>query len=487
MSSATSDWPAEAPHYSSLSAAVQGEAARWNVPGITAAVLHEGERTSTATGVTNLDHPVPVTVDTHFQVGSISKVFTATAIMALADQGKLDLDAPVTEWIPDLPLVKEAGRTSLTLRHLLNHTTGFEGDVFFDTGSGDNALEKGIARFDTIHQWTVPGEIFAYCNTGFYVAGRVIEVVTGKPYEDAVTELVLKPLGLEHTCFPSSDLINSPTASGHILKDRKDGHSVYRTWALPRVVNAAGGVVSTVDDLLSFAEMHLNDGTLDGKTVVSTDAARAMRERTSKSGVLDVGYGIGWNIRHIDNVALVGHGGATNGFRAALLTIPEHHFALAMLSNGEPGSTAMEAIQEWALHHYLDLETPHRPMIDTGDDVLESVTGRYTRHDAVIDIWREDDHLHVKRRVVEHEDQFSTERHEDDPPTVYHAHPTGDGVFRVMSGPFQNTLVEFFDARLFASDGDDLVDAWVMRSGGRLAERIGDVPTGGPTVSDGRP
>lgn len=478
------EWPFEPPDYVSLAAAVQGEAARWNVPGLSAAVLHDGQRTATATGVTSLEHPEPVAVDTRFQVGSITKVFTATAIMALVDQGELDLDTPVTAWVDDIPLERQSVLETLTLRHLLNHTTGFEGDVFFDTGNGDDALAIGISRFDRIRQWTVPGAVWSYCNAGFYLAGRVIEVVTGKTYEDAVTNLVLELLGLKQTSFPSADLITWPTASGHTMKDRETGHAVYRPWALPRVVNAAGGIVSTVDDLLTFAEAHMNGGRVGETHVLSEESASTMRERTSASDILDYGFGVGWNITHIDDVAIIGHGGATNGFRATLVTVPERQFALAMLSNGDPGANAMQEIQIWALRHYLDLEASKRLHIDANDDVFDSVTGRYERHDAVIDIWRVDDHLHLERKIVEHEDQFSNERHEDDPPTVTKAFPTGEGVFRVTSGPSRDALIEFFETDLFGEHEDALVPRRVMRSGGRLAERVSDAPAGGPTVAE---
>jgi CubicO group peptidase (beta-lactamase class C family) len=473
MTETAPTWPHERPTYDSLAAAIQGEAARWNVPGMTAAVLHEGTRDSAAAGVTNLDHPAPVTPETRFQVGSISKVFTATAIMTLVDEGKVDLDAPITTWVPNLPLARNAGLRTLTLRHLLNHTTGFEGDVFFDTGAGDDALERGMARFDRLRQWTVPGEVFAYCNTGFYLAGRVIEIVTGQRYEDAVTERVIAPLGLDQTSFASADLVTVPTASGHTLKDRASGYAVYRPWALPRVVNAAGGIVSTVGDLLDFAELHLCGGERNGRRILSADAVRAMRERTSRQGAIDVGYGIGWNVQHLDGVALVGHGGATNGFRAHLVTVPERGFALAMLTNGDAGSSAMEEIRRWALQRWLGLDVPQREVADADPATLDGVAGRYGRHDARYDIARVDDHLHIARRTIEHEDQFSNERHEDDAPVEMDAWPTGDGVYRVLEGPFRDTLVEFFETRLFTGAGDALESRPVMRASGRLAERAG--------------
>ncbi len=475
MTSSTEHWPTGAPAYTSLATAVQGEAARWNVPGMTAAVLYDGERTAVASGVTNLEHPAPVTVDTRFQIGSISKVFTGTAIMALVDQGKIDLDAPVTTWIPDLPLKHGSALAKLTLRHLLNHTTGFEGDVFFDTGAGDDALSSSIPRFDGVRHWTVPGEFFAYCNTGFYLAGRIIEIVTGKTYEDAITELVIEPAGLNQTSFASADLATVPTAAGHTLKDRSTGYRVYRPWALPRVVNAAGGIVSTVDDLLTFAEMHMRGGLHGDTRVLSAGAATAMREPTSTFGVIDAGYGTTWHIRNIDGVTLVGHGGATNGFRATLVTVPERGFALAMLTNGDPGNAAMEEVQRWALRHWLDLDSPVRELIESDDAALDAVTGRYERHDATIDVCRVDDHLRIERRTVEHEDQFSTERAEDDPPTVMEAWPTGDGVFRVTEGPLKNALIEFFDGRLFGED-DALATRPLLRFSWRVAERTGDAP-----------
>src|SRR5690606_6014703 len=150
------------------------------------------------------------------------------------------------------------------------------------------------------------------------------------------------------------------------------------------------------------------------------------------------------------DVTYVGHTGATNGFRATLATVPERGFALAILSNGDPGSAAMEHIQRWALKHWLDVDTPQREVTEASPATLDEVTGRYERHDAVFVVTRVDDHLHIEGRTVEHEDQFSRERSSDDPPTVMDAHPTGDGVYRVLDGRFQDALIEFFDGEVFA-------------------------------------
>src|SRR5699024_4616223 len=136
----TVEGPAPVLDYATLAAAVQSEVARLTIPGITAAVLHEGRRTIAATGITSVEYPAVVTPDTRFQIGSISKIYTGTAVMALVDQGTLDLDTPIAEWVPDLPIQHPEIYAPLTLRHLLNHTTGFEGNYYFDMGEGDDAL-----------------------------------------------------------------------------------------------------------------------------------------------------------------------------------------------------------------------------------------------------------------------------------------------------------------------------------------------------------
>ncbi len=476
-------WPAGMPDYTSLSAAVQGEAARWNIPGIAAAVIHDGAREHTAAGVTSLEHPVPVTPETRFQIGSISKVFTATAVMALVDQGVLDLDAPITNWVPDLRLQRQEAFADLSLRHLFNHTTGFEGDYFFDEGEGDDALARGIARFDEMRVWTEPGQVVAYCNTGFSLAGRVIELATGETYEHAVNELIFAPLGLNATSFASPDLVTVPVASGHSLPSREDGHVVHRPWALPRFVNAAGGIVSTADDLLSFAAMHLGDGTVGSSRILSPDATREMRTPTSGSDVIDEGYGVSWNILHPGDTALVNHGGATNGFRAWLMTVPEHNFAIAILTNSDEGLRATDAIERWALRHYLELERDTlKPGVSEPAE-LDAWTGRYERHDAIIDVWRVDDHLHVEHQMVAMDEPFS-ETVSDAPVDAIDVWPARETVFVAPDGPPLGSVVEFLpEVPLFDEDGT-LVPRQVLRRGSRIAERTGDAPAGGPTVAD---
>src|SRR5579884_3535189 len=162
--------------------------ARWHVPGVAIGILSNGETATRGYGVASLETEFPVRPDTLFQIGSVSKVFTATLVMRLVEAGQLDLDAPIVTYLPDLKLADQAACGTITLRQLLSHTAGIWGDYFEDFGNGDDALEKAVATYSTLRQMTPPGATWSYCNAGFSLAGRVIERVTGQPFEQVMRE-----------------------------------------------------------------------------------------------------------------------------------------------------------------------------------------------------------------------------------------------------------------------------------------------------------
>ncbi|MEV4896078.1 serine hydrolase domain-containing protein, partial [Nonomuraea sp. NPDC055795] len=147
------------------------------VPGAVVAIGH-GERTvDVAAGVLNTATGVEATADSIFQIGSITKVLTATLAMQLVDEGELDLDAPVRRYLPEFRIADERAAARITVRHLLCHVAGFEGDIFTDTGKGDDCVEKYVDVLREVPQLFEPGEMFSYNNAGFCVLGRIIEVV----------------------------------------------------------------------------------------------------------------------------------------------------------------------------------------------------------------------------------------------------------------------------------------------------------------------
>ena len=158
-----------------LESVVRQEMERWSVPGMAVGVLRDGEIEAWGFGVASIETEQPVRPDTLFQIGSITKVVTTTVIMQLVDEGKVDLDQPVARCLPSFKLGDAAALGAVTVRHLLTHMTGFWGDRFDDFGPGDDALAKALATFGQLRQWTPPGEVWAYCNTGFQAAGAIIE------------------------------------------------------------------------------------------------------------------------------------------------------------------------------------------------------------------------------------------------------------------------------------------------------------------------
>jgi CubicO group peptidase (beta-lactamase class C family) len=452
-------WPYDRPDYQSLAAAVQGEASRWNVPGMAVGILQDGEIQTTSAGFGNLATRMPLTDDSILQIGSISKVFTATLAMMLVEDGLLELDAPVIGYVPDLPLADDAARETITLRHLLSHTAGFEGDRFTDYGRGENSLATAIASYGTLRQWFVPGLLWSYCNAGYYLASRIIEVVAGKPFEEVFRERLVEPLGLETTFFFAEDVITRPHAVGHFLKNRAEGHLPAHGYSFPRYVNGTGGVVTSTRELLRFAALHLGKGKLDGTRLLSAKSAKAMQQPIIEAGDFHRSYGLGWCIHDYPEFRTISHGGATRGFRANLTVIPDKEFAIAILANGDAGSRAIQEIEAWALKRLIDFERPVPSAVEPGPGQLQDVAGTYVRHDGAFTISAVDDRLEMTARSIDED----TGEVEDE--TIYPLIAVGERRYRVPDGPGKGSIVDFI-----AYEGNGEPQHY-LRMGGRLAER----------------
>jgi CubicO group peptidase (beta-lactamase class C family) len=371
-----------------LDAQVREQMARWTVPGLTVGVLQGGERETRAYGVTSLETSYPVRPDTLFLIGSIGKVYTTALVMTLVDDGTLDLDAPVVTYLPDLRLADESARATITLRQLLSHQSGLFGDYYDDFGMGDDALARCIASFPTLRQLSAPGELWAYCSSGFMLAGRIVEVVTGMPFESAMRQRVFEPLGLTHSYFFANEAIVYPTAVGHSLKSPgEDEHKVCRAYLLPRNVAPAGGVISNAADLLTFAAFFMSDGTWNGRRILSPAALEAMltplvrAPNYAAAGFAEWG-GLGWAIRYFDGVKVVEHGGSLSGFQVKLKLVPARRFAIAILTNSGRGGVLGDRIAGWALDHFLGLRAPRPEPTSLPDDALACFTGRYRSSDG---------------------------------------------------------------------------------------------------------
>jgi len=335
---------------------------RYGIPGVAVGVLHWGAEYVKGYGVTNVDYPVPVDGDTVFRIGSTTKTFTGTTVMRLVEQGRLALDAPVRRYLPDFRTSDPSVAARVTVRQLLNHTAGWLGDYFEDTGEGDDATARYAAGIARLPQLTPPGEVFAYNNAAVALAGRVIEVVTGKPYESAVRELLVDPLGLAHSRFFVDEIIGFNVAASHNLVGGKPvvEPAFFRVW---RSLHAAGGLISSVRDQLRYARFHLGDGTVPGSDtrLLTQQSLLAMRTQPGPGGTLFVeldGMGVTWMLRpSAEGVRIVQHGGDWPGQHSGFLMVPERGFAFTMLTNSEggPGLVAELFADDWALRRFAGI------------------------------------------------------------------------------------------------------------------------------------
>ena len=351
---------------------VVSEMKRLDVPGVAIGIWHKGREHTAGFGITSVEHPLPVTPDTLFQTGSISKTFTGTLMMMLVERGKVDLDAPVRKYIKDFRVRDENVSKKVTVRHLLTHTGGWVGDYFNDFGNGDDALDKMVKDIARLPQVQPLGKIWSYNNTGFNAASRIIEIVTKKPYEQAVQEMLFDPLGLKMSFFyPNDILFTHRFVVGH--QKVKGKVKAARPWAIGRAGNGVGGVVSTVRDLLEYARFHMSNGR---KNVVSGKSLRAMRVPQANMGPRGK-MGVTWFIRDIGRFKVYAHGGATNGQQAYFFFIPDKDFACAILTNSDDGGIITAGLFGLVLETYFKVMLKLPEPIEIPVKELKEYVGRY--------------------------------------------------------------------------------------------------------------
>ena len=441
---------------------IRSEMKRLKVPGAAIGISHAGQEFSAGFGKTSLENPLRVTPDTLFQVGSISKTFTGTILMRLVEAGKLDLDTPVRKILPKFKMADPEVEKRLTTRHLLTHTGGWIGDYFNDFGNGDDALQKMVKKIRKLPQVTPLGQAWSYNNAGFNIAGRIIEVLTGQPYENTAREMIFIPLGLDMSFFyPDDVLITHRFVSGHQKIGRKV--QVARPWAIGRAGNCVGGVVSTVRDLLSYARFHMGDGsTAQGEALMKRETLEAMRTEQVDAGGRGK-MGLTWFIKQAGDLKIFGHGGATHGQQAVLNFIPQENFAVAVLTNSDEGGIITDNALKWVLEAYFDAKIPAPLPTQKAEEELAEYTGRYELPLSAFDLVAKDGYL-VRKDIPR--GGFPTPETPAGPaePDVRLAFYENDRLVG-LDEPRQGALCEFL------RDVNSKVN--LMRIGGRLHPKVG--------------
>lgn len=307
------------------------------VPGFTCAVLYADRAMSAAAGVLNLDTQVEARPDSLFQIGSITKSLTATLVMQAWDEGLLDIDAPVREYLR-VRIGRGPFADTFTARQLMCHTSGLESDFFVDSGRNEDALAKYMVLCSALEFMAPPGRHYSYSNAGYAVLGRLVERVRGRTYDQVLEEHLFERAGLRRSTTRPEVAAFRRTAVGH--GPGSDGKlAVVPDIPLPRSLGPAGlTLYSTADDLISYARAHLS-----GDKLLSLRAAEAMRSAHVPLAEA-AHWGLGWKIIPRGDTTFVGHDGGTIGMVASLWTVPEKRLAIAMCGNGGHVRQAWEAV-----------------------------------------------------------------------------------------------------------------------------------------------
>jgi CubicO group peptidase (beta-lactamase class C family) len=362
--------------------------AEHQVPGAAVAVSVGGEVAEAAAGVLSTATGVGVTADSLFQIGSVTKVLTATLVMQLAEEGCLDLDAPVRAVMPEFRIGDEEAARRITPRHLLAHTAGFEGDIFTDTGKGDDCLEKYLDVLADVEQLFAPGAMFSYNNAGYCVLGRIVEVLRGEPFGVCARRHLFTPLGMTHTANDPYEAIVHRTAVGHVETAGGSGLEPTPVWALAPSNAPAGSMLAMRPrDLLVFARMHLAAGQgPDGARLLGAESVRAMREEQVRQPDIDQGaaWGLGWELFDVPGTTVFGHDGNTIGQSAFLRLLPEHDIAVAVLTNGGASRRVYTEIMDRVLGACAGITLPVPPVPDPDSRVAQPsrYVGTYTSSTA---------------------------------------------------------------------------------------------------------
>jgi CubicO group peptidase (beta-lactamase class C family) len=312
---------------------------KYDVPAAAWAVLQDGEVVDGAAGLLSRATGVEATADSVFQIGSITKLWTSTLVMQLVDEGLVDLDATVRTYLPEFRIADEDAAARITVRQLLSHTAGFEGDIFTDTGMGDDAVEKYLGVLGEVPQLFPPGERFSYNNAGYCVLGRLVEVLREKTYDACLREHLFAPLGLTHAATDAYEAILFRAAVGHLEPEPGAGYEPAPIWAMARSNAPAGSMLSMRPrDLVAFARMHLEDGrAADGSQLLAPGTAARMQAKEvelPELGMMGSSWGLGFERFDTPDGAVIGHDGNTVGQAAFLRMLPEAGVAVALLTNG---------------------------------------------------------------------------------------------------------------------------------------------------------
>ena len=377
------------------------------LPALSVAIWHQGKLYHASTGILNVETQVPATSDSVFQVGSIAKVFTATLIMQLVDKGSINLEKPVKHYLRDFQVADKNTTDNLTVRQLLNHTSGLAGDFFpEDAVTGGNPIARYVDRCCLLPQVHVLGERHSYSNAAYSIAGRLIEVVIGASWFKAIEENIIIPLGLSHTFADPLKASRFRVAMGHFPDDNNAQQwTLAPSTYLPLGQAPAGTTLSmSASDLITFARAHMQQGRIKSSAKGGSRGENRWLSASAVAGMQTSNialppyapmfisdWGIGWCLSNQYPHPIIGHDGATLGQMSTMRIVPELDCAFVALTNGARVGLLQRLVTDlMAGLTEMQFKLP-KPRASLSDN--DRFTGTFESFDSLIKIANDSEHL----------------------------------------------------------------------------------------------
>jgi CubicO group peptidase (beta-lactamase class C family) len=402
------------------------------IPGLSIALVEESETIyQRGFGFRDLSSGLPATPRTLYGIGSVTKSFTAIAIMQLAEKGKISLDDPIEKYVP-LKL-KPFGET-VSIHHLLTHSSGIPALAYAE------AFIRGVLGLD--HQWlpvsspediiafmrdaekwavSKPGRRFFYLNEGYVLLGYLISKLSGSSYEQFVKKEILKPLNMSRTFFSKSEIEKDQDTATPYIVDREKKHIAS---AFPFGITSDGGLISNVVDLANYIKMHINRGEFEGTTILSKEMLELM-EKAHVSLPYQVfggeSYGYGWMVTpKFQGYKLVSHGGSVLVYTAYVGYLPEKKIGVALLANAS--GYLLSHIGMYTLSKLLKVD-PNTLTFIKNDRILSKLQGQYETYMGTmkVDVNKKGDflYLEIKDKYTEQIIPLIPEKLEEDHARFY--------------------------------------------------------------------
>ena len=389
-----------------LDSIIRSNLEKQRIPGAAVALVHEGQVIfSQCYGYADTQRKVPITEDTYFMVGSLTKSFTALAVLKLIEQDKIDPNADIRNYLPDFSIKNlYGGEALITVNHLLTHTSGLMIDYYVHlTGEKKPSNADLLSQLRTEYLCFKPGTASKYSNIGYRLLGMIIEQVTGERFENYIEKQIFKPLGLNRSSFIYTDDI-----AGHMSKGHNGDTEMSR---IDNEDKPASGLFSTLKDLTVFLKFLSSSSTLSCGGINNDQLIGSILKNANPA--IDTFYdnkniySSGWYLNSYqfqDIHTVLSSSGNINGFSTAMTYIPEERLGIVILTNSSLGWKANMNIIARGFSGIIDVFRSHvtrRPDVENQKEVKstmesESLCGRYVGFGPIVDIFQKKNRLYAK-------------------------------------------------------------------------------------------